>query len=43
MLCKKPQASKAEKESAKENSRKASANNWKSWINKSLNLKITSH
>ncbi|XP_021910017.1 uncharacterized protein At4g22758 [Carica papaya] len=45
MLCKKPQTQKLEddgRSSAAITSRKG-AGSWKSWINKSLNLKISSH
>lgn len=41
MLCKKPQPLK-NMDDVKESTRKASGN-WKSWLNKSLNPKVTSH
>lgn len=41
MLCKKPQPLKSV-DDVKESTRKAGGN-WKSWLNKSLNLKVTSH
>ncbi|XP_015895502.2 uncharacterized protein At4g22758 [Ziziphus jujuba] len=46
MLCKKPQPEKLENNggpTAGVISRKGSGGSWKAWINKSLNLKISSH